>query len=1463
MAREFSVIVGIDAGRARRGAREFKAGADQVVRSSKRMERGLAGANRRAVAVITTLGRLRGVATLAFSGFLGVGGITSVIRTLTQFGTAISAVTALVSAQSNDPRTLGGAMTALTERAREMGATTLFTATQAAEGMKFLTLAGFSAVEVMQAIEPALNLAAAGMLGLGEAADIVSNIMAAFNVSASRTEEVADALAFTAARTNTDIRQLGEAMKFVGPVAGTLGVDVQQTSVALGILGNSGLQASLAGTSLRRVMSGLLNPSKEADKVLSGMGLTSGELVDILQGGGKTGLGLVDLVNTLADAGIGAAEAFTLFGQRGAPGLLSLVTQREKLQGLTEELEDISGTVERMAKILADNLGGDARIALSALQESILALGDSGLTDFLRGAVQGFTGFIRTLAGIPIAVDEMTDSMQSGVSTGEFLLKHLRKIELVAKGLAVVLTTKLLVALTRSFAAMGAQAVANIFKFVASMTAGTAATTALTFALNLLKAALVTTGVGAILVGAGYLLEWATRSREASEETQTFSERIEALGNKAEAARVKFDAFNGARREAAFRDANSALVEAANAVDQAKKNLDAYRLANEQVTAQEEAANASRERAIQMTQALASSAMGYGSVIAINNPFLQEAADKQQQLEETNKTLKQSEVDLRAELEASVEEWAKQAEAMRLMVLVNQGFAESTDEAAKKLEAMREQQEKVDEMTQRLTGHSVAELEAFEKLIDKYDSFGKSIKELEAELEDLITLSNANAAAQAAAGTNTFRNARAIEELEFRIKKLKLELSGAEKAAVDFGWKLEELRAGSDKLKQADIEYRQSIVETVRQWQLSGRSVDELREALRLLKEQHEENIKKLEETCEKNKEVRECTEDSTKRIEEAWNNAVRGIQDTWQEFFRGGLKGFEDFADRIVDVFKDMISEMLAAWVTSGLMNIFQGKAFGASGNSFPFADLIGNVFGGGGGAGGGGSGGLGNIGSSLTGLWDGAKAFFSEAAFFLGEFAGGFSGFFTGVGGGTSATTFAGAGNWAAAGGSALAGAGVGAIAGLGVDALVGSRGDPTATVVLSAVGGIIGSIIPGLGTVLGAAIGGAIGGFVSNLIGGAKKLESATLEFSGSVEGVNATIETVVSKQRSFFRGRRFTTTRDDLDTSGINEIIAQVEQVITDTAAMLGVSADALSNFSIDREINVKGKTSEQIEALLEELFSDVILGLIGAFVDGTEGLSERLQKSLETFKGNADEFLQAFQLLATVDLALAIDPVAAVQEAIAAESISMTDAYKGVLASYRELVENYDGSLESLTALTQATLVLKEVQAQLAASLISAGQEISATFQGSAQDIREQMMTEEQLYTLRRSQIDDLVEQAMNTTDPAELQRLAEQINTLGLDAWNLLDEDQKAALGQEFVDFFDGMDEIFGGQIQLGLDTITQDSSAIDQEVADSMTSAAQSIIDANNAARDFWLEQQDWWREQRYRRIGPNEMNP
>jgi hypothetical protein len=302
---------------------------------------------------------------------------------------------------------------------------------------------------------------------------------------------------------------------------------------------------------------------------------------------------------------------------------------------------------------------------------------------------------------------------------------------------------------------------------------------------------------------------------------------------------------------------------------------------------------------------------------------------------------------------------------------------------------------------------------------------------------------------------------------------------------------------------------------------------------------------------------------------------------------------------------------------------------------------------------------------------------------------------------------------------------------------------------------------------------------------------------------------------------------------------------------------------LKDFNLNKEINIKGKSDEQILKLVEDFFNEAMTGLIETFINNTEGLSDRLKVTVRSFDGDVESMVRAFELAASIDMLGTINPVTTVQEAIAESNKTLGTTYADVKDAYIELIENYDGSLQSLEELAAATSIYKQVQMELAKALITAGEEISATFQGSAQSIREQLMNEEELYNLRRNQIDDLVAQAMNTTDPAELKRLADEINSLGLDAWNLLDEDQKAALGQEFVDFFEGLDELFAGQIGEGLTGLENDSSALDMEVANAMTDAAQAIIDAQNEQRGLWADMREWLRDNRYRYTGEREMQP
>jgi len=323
------------------------------------------------------MSRLAGVMAATFGG-------TAIVRTLAGFEGGMSQVAAITRASSSE-------LEAMNEISKKLGGTTEFSAAQAASGLKFLGMAGFTAAQSIEAIPQVLDLATAAAMDLGRAADITSNIMSAFGIDTVDTARVTDVLAAASSRANTDVSQLGDAIKFVGPIASAAGIGVGETAAAIGALSDAGLQGTLAGTGLRKIIASLISPTKEASETIAGMGLTLEELNPETNS-------FVEIVNRLADAGLGVTEAFEIFGIKGAPAIQALIGNRGKLAELTGTLSDVSGEATRMATIMRDNLQGDLRNVASASEAVVLSLGEAGLTDTLRVVTQGITGFLRAIA---------------------------------------------------------------------------------------------------------------------------------------------------------------------------------------------------------------------------------------------------------------------------------------------------------------------------------------------------------------------------------------------------------------------------------------------------------------------------------------------------------------------------------------------------------------------------------------------------------------------------------------------------------------------------------------------------------------------------------------------------------------------------------------------------------------------------------------------------------------------------------------------------------------------------------------------------------------------------------------------------------------------------------------------------------------------------------------------------------
>lgn len=307
------------------------------------------------------------------------------IRTLANFAQEMSTVRAISGATETQFK-------ALREEAKRLGATTRFSATEAAQGMTFLARAGFNVQQVMAAIGPVLTLAQAGNLSLARAADIASNVLQAFGLQADQTTKIVDVLAKAANSSNTNVQQLGDALKLAAPVAAAFGQTVEQTSAAVGVLSNAGLQATLAGTGLRRVLAELENPNKKLTRLLKAAKL---EARDVR----ISSVGLTKALQNLKDSGIDPASyALQVFGQRGGPAFLNLIKNIPQLEELNKKLKESAGFALQTAKIMNDNLNGALLEVRSALENLLISFGDLGPESLLTSGFRALADILRTVA---------------------------------------------------------------------------------------------------------------------------------------------------------------------------------------------------------------------------------------------------------------------------------------------------------------------------------------------------------------------------------------------------------------------------------------------------------------------------------------------------------------------------------------------------------------------------------------------------------------------------------------------------------------------------------------------------------------------------------------------------------------------------------------------------------------------------------------------------------------------------------------------------------------------------------------------------------------------------------------------------------------------------------------------------------------------------------------------------------
>ena len=311
------------------------------------------------------------------------------VKTTADFDSEMSKVSAISGATGTDLDKLRG-------KAREMGAKTKFSASEAAQGMQYMAMAGWKTQDMMDGLEGIMNLAAASGEDLASTSDIVTDALTAFGLSAKDSSHFSDILAAASSNANTNVSMMGETFKYAAPVLGSLGYTAEDAALAIGLMANAGIKSSQAGTSLRGAITNLAKPT---DTVAAAMDKYRISLTD---SSGKM-LSLRELMEQLRQklGGLSEAEqaqaAAALFGKNAMSGMLAIINGSDKdFEKLAGAIDNCDGSSEKMANTMNDNLQGQITILMSQLQELAISFGEI-LMPKIRDIVTHIQNFVDKL----------------------------------------------------------------------------------------------------------------------------------------------------------------------------------------------------------------------------------------------------------------------------------------------------------------------------------------------------------------------------------------------------------------------------------------------------------------------------------------------------------------------------------------------------------------------------------------------------------------------------------------------------------------------------------------------------------------------------------------------------------------------------------------------------------------------------------------------------------------------------------------------------------------------------------------------------------------------------------------------------------------------------------------------------------------------------------------------------------
>ena len=318
---------------------------------------------------------------------------TASVKTAADFEASMSKVAAVSGAT-------GSELEALSAKAREMGSKTKFSASEAAEAMNYMAMAGWKTEDMLSGIEGVMNLAAASGEDLATTSDIVTDALTAFGLSAQDSGHFADVLAAASSNANTNVSMMGETFKYCAPIAGALGFSVEDTAEAIGLMANAGIKSTQAGTSLRTIMTNLSGEVKICGENIGEVTVATTNADGSMR----------DLSDILADcrtafSGLSesekAAAAESLVGKNAMSGFLALMNAGEgDIAKLSGAIDNCNGAAQSMADTMNNNLEGQLTILKSQLQELAISFGEI-LLPAVKSVVSFLQGFINVLNSMP------------------------------------------------------------------------------------------------------------------------------------------------------------------------------------------------------------------------------------------------------------------------------------------------------------------------------------------------------------------------------------------------------------------------------------------------------------------------------------------------------------------------------------------------------------------------------------------------------------------------------------------------------------------------------------------------------------------------------------------------------------------------------------------------------------------------------------------------------------------------------------------------------------------------------------------------------------------------------------------------------------------------------------------------------------------------------------------------------